>query len=162
MLREPAGRGQTKNRSEENMTEYAEGQGVKGKQPPSECPDGFYWRKTLGLDEFKLYRKKARQPAKPSATSGGAGEEPRLTVNRLAEGVRFHMQHEEGFKRVLAVANLSAKALQNLAAWSSAAATAKAEQEKVRTAALARANAALKDAGLMIGPDGAVKPIPTA
>ena len=144
------------------MTEYAEGQVVKGKQPPSQCPDGFYWRKALGLDEFKLYPKKERRTAGVGAASHGEGDEPRMTVNRMAAGVRHYMQHEEGFKQVMDAANLSAKALQNLAAWSNAAATAKAEKEKVRTAALTKANAALKDAGLVIGPDGAVKPIPTA
>jgi len=59
-------------------------------------------------------------------------------------------------------ATLSVKALQNLSMWANAAAIAKAEREKVRTAAVAKANAALKDAGLMIGPDGTVQPIPSA
>ena len=48
------------------MTGYAEGQVVKGKQPPIECPHGFYWRKTMGLDEFKLYAKKERKAARAS------------------------------------------------------------------------------------------------
>ena len=144
------------------MTEYAEGQVVKGKQPPSECPDGFYWRKTVGLDEFKLYPRKERKAARASAAPGGEGEEHRMTVNRVAEGVRYYMQNEDGFKRVMDAATLSVKALQNLSMWANAAAIAKAEKEKVRMAAVAKANAALKDAGLMIGPDGTVQPIPSA
>lgn len=143
------------------MTEYAEGQVIKGTKPPSECPAGFYWRKTKGVDSFRLYPKKERKGAGPLA-SGSLGEEPRMTVNRVAEGVRAHLQHEEGFKRVMEAASLSAKALQNLATWCNAAATAKAEKEKVRAAALAKANAALKDAGLTIGPDGTVQPISVA
>jgi hypothetical protein len=142
------------------MTEYVEGQVVKGKLPPNTCPAGFYWRKVMGEDAFKLYTKKERQVG--GAAAGAVGEEPRLTEKRVAEGIRFYMQHEEGFKRVMDIANLSAKALQNLATWSTAAATVKAEKEKVRQAALAKANAALKDAGLMIGADGAVQSIPVA
>ena len=141
------------------MTEYTAWQVVRGKQPPTECPEGFYWRKTVGLDEFKLYPKQERRVGK---TSGGESEEPRLTASRVAAGVRYYMQHEEGFKQVMEAASLSAKALQNLAMWSNAAAIAKAEREKVRMAAVAKANAALKDAGLMIAPDGTVQPIPPA
>lgn len=142
------------------MTEYAEGQVVKGKQPPHECPLGYYWRKLMGEDAFKLYLKKERMASGAGVATGGDDDGPRLTINRVAEGVRTYMQHEEGFKKVVEAARLSSKALQNLATWSSAAATAKAEKEKVRTAAVAKANAALKDAGLMIGPDGTVQPIP--
>jgi hypothetical protein len=143
------------------MTEYAEGQVVRGTHPPKECPEGFYWRKMMGVDAFKLYPKKERKAARVSPGLGSEAEEPRLTINRVAEGVRSYMQHEEGFKRVMEAASLSAKALQNLAMWANAAATAKAEREKVRLTAVAKANAALKDAGLMIGPDGTVQPIPT-
>ena len=141
------------------MSEYTEGQAVKGKHPPRECPDGFYWRKTKGEDEFKLYPKKERKAAGTGAASTGE-KEVRLTINRVAEGVRNYMQHEEGFKQVIATANLSGKALQNLALWSTNAANAKVELEKVKATAVARANAALKDAGLMIGPGGAILPIP--
>ena len=144
------------------MTEHTEGQVVKGTKPPGECPVGFYWRKSVGVDAFKLYPKKERKIARTSAAPSGVGEEPRMTVNRVAEGVRSYMQHEEGFKRVMDAARLSVKALQNLSMWANAAAIAKAEQEKVRTTAVAKANAALKDAGLMIGPDGSVQPIPVA
>jgi hypothetical protein len=144
------------------MTQYAEGQVVKGKQPPSECPDGFYWRKSVGLDEFKLYAKKERRLAVAGVAACGQTDEPRMTVNRVAEGMRYYMQHEEGFKRVMDAADLSAKALHNLATWANAAAAVKAEKEKVRTAALSKANAALRDAGLMIGLDGTVQPIPAA
>lgn len=140
------------------MTEYEVGQVVKGTRPPSQCPDGCYWRKIMGEDAFKLY---PRMERKAGVAPRSESDEPRLTVNRIAEGIRSHMQHEEGFKRVMEAANLSAKALQNLAAWSHAAAVSKAEQEKVRTTALSKANAALRDAGLMIGPDGTVQPIPT-
>jgi len=144
------------------MTEYTEGQVVKGKLPPSECPDGFYWRKTVGLDQFKLYPKKERKAPRPSAGMVGEDAELRLTVNRVAAGVRYYMQHEEGFKLVMDAASLSSKALQNFATWSSAAAAVKAEKEKARTSAVAKANAALRDAGLVIGPDGTVQPIPPA
>ena len=112
------------------MTQYTVGQVLRGKHPPSECPEGFYWRKAMGLDEFKLYPKKERH----SAGKGGSATEDasRLTVARIAAGVRLHMQHEEGFKQVMQAADLSAKALQNLAAWSTAAANAKAEKEKAK------------------------------
>jgi hypothetical protein len=138
------------------MTEYAEGQVVKGKQPPTECPDGFYWRKLMGQDAFKLYLRKERKAGTTDGDTAGS----RMTIPRVAEGVRFYMQNEEGFKRVVEAASLSVKALQNLSTWANAVATEKAEKEKVRSTALAKANAALKDAGLMIGPDGTVQPIP--
>ena len=144
------------------MTEYALWQVVKGKNPPAECPEGFYWRKSLGVDEFKLYPKKARKRPEGRDALDGVIEKPPASVKRVAAGVRFYMQHEEGFKQVVDAANLSVKALQNLAMWANAAATVKAEREKVRLAAVAKANAALKDAGLMIGPDGTVQPIPAA
>ena len=143
------------------MSEYTEGQVVKGKNPPRECPDGFYWRKLMGLDEFKLYLKKERKIGGTSVPRSGE-DTVRLTINRVAEGVRNYMQHEEGFKQVIATANLSGKALQNLALWANNAATAKLELEKVKASAVAKANAALKDAGLMIGPGGAIQPIPSA
>ncbi len=136
------------------MANYVLGQIVKGKNAPKECPEGFYWRKAMGVDEFKLYVKK--EPG--SAVDIEAG--PKLTVGRVAAGVRHFMQNEDGFNRVMEVANLSAKALQNLAAWSTVLATAKAEKERAKSLALAKANTALKDAGLMIGPDGTVQPIP--
>ncbi len=137
------------------MTEYTLGQVVKGRTPPETCPEGFYWRKLMGEDAFKLYLRKERK-----ATIGdGETEGPRITINRVAEGVRYYMQHEEGFKRVVETANLSVKALQNLAAWSQTAAVAKTERDKLRMAALAKANAALRDAGLTIGPDGSIRPI---
>lgn len=142
------------------MTEYIEGQVVKGKNPPRECPDGFYWRKLMGLDEFKLYIKKERKVGDASV-SPSSEDKVRLTINRVAEGVRNYMQHEEGFKQVIVAANLSGKALQNLALWATNAAAAKLEVEKVKASAVAKANAALRDAGLMIGPDGSVQPIPT-
>ena len=143
------------------MIEYTEGQVVKGKNPPRECPDGFYWRKLMGLDEFKLYLKKERKTPGTSIAKDDE-EEVRLTVNRVATGIRTYMQHEEGFKRVMEAAHLSGKALQNLALWITNAAAAKAETEKVKALAVAKANAALKDAGLMIGPGGSVQPIPPA
>lgn len=142
------------------MTEYGEGQVVKGKQPPNECPLGYYWRKLMGEDAFKLYLKKERRAPGSSAAQGGEDDGPRLTINRVAEGVRNYMQHEEGFKKVVEAARLSSKALQNLAAWSNAAAMEKAEKEKALTVAVAKANAALRDAGMMIGTDGRVQPIP--
>jgi hypothetical protein len=112
----------------------------------------------MGVDEFKLYPKKERVAA---AKTGVALEEgPRLTPVRVAAGIRVYMQHEEGFKKIMEVADLSAKALQNLATWSTAAANATLEKEKAKASALARANAALKDAGLTIGPNGIVQPIP--
>ncbi len=144
------------------MTQYTVGQVVKGTQAPSECPSGFYWRKTVGLDEFKLYPKKARKVAGATAIQDSEEEQTRLTINRVAAGVRYYMQHAEGFRRVIDAANLSAKALQNLSMWANAAAVTKAEKEKIRSAAVSKANAALKDAGLMIGLDGTVKPITTA
>ena len=52
-------------------------------------------------------------------------------------------------------------ALQNLAQWSTNAAHAKIALEQVKQTAVAKANAALRDAGLMIGPGGVVLPIPT-
>lgn len=143
------------------MANYVLGQIVKGKNPPKECPEGFYWRKAMGVDEFKLYLKKERAEAgsRPAADIEAG---PKLTIGRVAAGVRHFMQNEEGFNRVMAVADLSAKALQNLAAWSTVLAAAKAEKEKARQAALSKANAALRDAGLMIGPDGKVQPIPVS
>ena len=142
------------------MAEYTEGQIVKGKNPPQECPAGFYWRKVMGLDAFKLLTKKERKAPGTSAPKS-MEDEVRLTVNRVAVGVRNYMQNEEGFKQVMAVANLSGKALQNLALWATNAAHAKISVEQVKQTAVAKANAALRDAGLMIGPDGAVHPIPT-
>lgn len=143
------------------MAEHKEGQIVKGKNPPTECPDGFYWRKVMGLDAFKLLVKKERK-APGTSSARHIDDEVRLTVNRVALGIRNYMQNEEGFKEVVAAANLSGKALQNLALWATNAATAKVELEQVKATAVAKANAALRDAGLMIGPDGAVQPIPTA
>jgi hypothetical protein len=142
------------------MTEYAEGQVVKGKHPPQACPAGFYWRKVMGVDAFKLLVKKER---KAPGTSGAKSidDEVRLTVNRVAAGIRAYMQNEEGFKQVMSAANLSGKALQNLAAWSTNAVIAKIELEQVKVTAVTKANAALRDAGLMIGSDGSIKPIPT-
>ena len=137
------------------MAEYTEGQIVKGKNPPQECPAGFYWRKVMGLDAFKLLTKKERKAPGTNAPKSIV----RLTVNRVAVGVRNYMQNEEGFKQVMQAANLSGKALQNLARWSNEAAAAKIEQEQLKVTAVAKANAALKDAGLMIGPDGSVQPI---
>ena len=91
------------------MAQYTVGQVVKGTQPPSECPEGFYWRKVMGEDEFKLYPEKARVV---SAKTGAALEEgPRLTQARVAAGIRIYMQHEEGFKQIMQLAELSAKAL---------------------------------------------------
>ena len=142
------------------MTGHIEGQVVKGKQPPSECPHGYYWRKTMGLDEFKLYAKKERKAA--SAAPHGEDEGPRMTANRVAEGVRRYMQNEDRFKRVMDAAALSAKALQNFSTWANIIAVAKAEKEKTLTTAVAKANAALRDAGLMLAPDGTVQRIPTA
>ena len=144
------------------MTEYTEGQVVKGQHPPKECPDGYCWRKSLGLEQFKLYPKKARKAPGASATPGQEGDDVRLTVARVAAGIRFYMQNEEGYKRVMEVADLSVKALQNLAMWTNALATAKAEKEKAKALALAKANAALRDAGLMIGADGSVQPVTPA
>jgi hypothetical protein len=142
------------------MTQYTVGQVVKGKHPPSECPEGFYWRKAMGLEEFKLYPK----PERHAAAKSGAGTEStaRLTAGRGAAGIRLHIQPEEGFKQVMQEADLSVRALQNLAAWSTAAANSKAEKEKVKSAALAKANSALKEAGLTIGTDGAIHPIPAS
>jgi len=134
---------------------------VKGKNPPKECPSGFYWRKAMGQDEFKLYLKKERKAPGTSVVQDDE-EGVRLTIKRVAQGIRNYMQHEEGFKQVMELANLSGKALQNLALWSTNAAAAKLEVEKVKSQAVAKANAALKDAGLMIGPDGSVKPLPSA
>jgi len=142
------------------MTEFSEGQAVKGKHPPKDCPENFYWRKTKGQDEFKLYPKKERKAAGTGAAADGE-ETVRLTINRVAEGVRNYMQHEDGFKQVVEIANLSGKALQNLAQWSTNAAHAKIALEQVKQTAVAKANAALRDAGLMIGPGGVVLPIPT-
>jgi len=40
---------------------------MNGKQTPQECPEGFDWRKVMGMDAFKLLVKKER---KASGTSG--------------------------------------------------------------------------------------------
>ena len=145
------------------MPTYTEGQVIKGKNPPSECPDGFYWRKVAGLDEFKLYpRKERKAPGTGAAALAGEEDGPRLTANRVAAGIRHFMQNEEGFRRIMETANLSLKSLQNLAKWTAAVALAKEEAEKARLAAVSKANSALRDAGLMIGPDGKIQPIPTA
>ena len=143
------------------MAEYAEGQEVKGKFRPKECPLGFYWRKTTGEDEFKLYPKKERKTS-GTALTHVEDDGPKLTARRVAAGIRFYMQNEDGFKRVMAEADLSAKSLQNLSQWTNAMAAVKAEKEKIRTSAVSKANSALKDAGLMIAPDGTVQLIPTA
>ena len=81
------------------MVEYTVGQVVKGRNPPRECPEGFYWRKVKGLDEFRLYPKRERHVS--NGVPADDEEGPRLTVNRVAAGVRYYMQHEEGFKRVM-------------------------------------------------------------
>ena len=143
------------------MAEYTEGQVVKGKHPPQECPDGFYWRKVMGVDAFKLLTRKERK-APGTNVAKSLDDEVRLTVNRVAAGIRAYMQNEEGFKQVMEAANLSGKALQNLGLWINNAAKAKVELEQVKVTAVAKANAALRDAGLMIGPGGSVQPIPTA
>ena len=65
------------------MSAYTEGQTVKGKHPPQECPAGFYWRKTMGHDEFKLYPRKERKANQPHVGADGAVE-IRLTVQRLS------------------------------------------------------------------------------
>lgn len=143
------------------MTEYTEGQVVKGKNPPQTCPAGFYWRKVMGEDAFKLLVKKERK-APGTKVAKSIDDEVRLTVNRVAAGIRAYMQNEEGFKEVMAAANLSGKALQNLGLWVNNVAKAKVDLEQVKVTAVAKANAALRDAGLMIGPDGSVQPIPTA
>jgi len=142
------------------MVAYTEGQVVKGKNPPQECPDGCYWRKVMGVDAFKLYPRKERKAQGPRAAKDGE-DKVRLTVSRVAEGVRNYLQNEEGFKQVMQAAELSGKALQNLALWAAAAAAAKVEVEQVKATAVSKANAALKDAGLMIGPGGSVQPLPT-
>ncbi|MBI3986104.1 MAG: hypothetical protein HY343_04255 [Lentisphaerae bacterium] len=143
------------------MTDYIEGQVVKGKIPPKECPPGMYWRKTMGLDEFKLYTRKERKPGGAGAASSGETEEARLTVKRVADGVRFYMQNEDGFKQVMEIARLSGKALENLAKWSGAAAVEKIAAERARLSALSKANDVLRAAGLVIGADNTVQPIPT-
>ena len=143
------------------MAEYTEGQVVKGKIPPKECPEGFYWRKIMGEDAFKLLTRKERK-APGTNVAKSLDDEVRLTVNRVAAGIRAYMQNEEGFKQVMAAANLSGKALQNLGLWINNAAKAKVELEQTKVTAVAKANAALRDAGLMIGADGSVQPIPTA
>ncbi len=140
------------------MSEYIEGQAVKGKHPPRECPEGCYWRKTKGQDEFKLYPKKERKVA-GTGVARNDEDKVRLTIGRVADGVRNYMQHEEGFKEVMVAANLSGKALQNLALWAQNAARAKLDVEQVKSTAVAKANAALRDAGLIIGPDGAISQI---
>ena len=114
------------------MTEHKAGQVVKGKNPPTECPVGFYWRKVMGMDAFKLLVKKERKAPGTSGTKS-IDDEVRLTVNRVAFGIRNYMQNEAGFKEVMAAANLSGKALQNLALWSGNAAKAKIELAACRT-----------------------------
>ena len=139
------------------MANYAIGQVVKGKAAPAGCPEGTYWRKVKGKDEFKLYEKHERQVRVAGVQLEDEG--PRLTARRVAAGIRVYMQHQEGFKQVMDIAALSGKALQNLAQWTAAAAEVKLEAERVKTAAVAKANAALKDVGLMITRDGLVQPL---
>ena len=53
------------------------------------------------------------KPSAPRATEG----EVRLTVKRIADGIRAKMQNREGFVAVMEAAALTDKAVENLFAW---------------------------------------------
>jgi hypothetical protein len=72
-------------------------------------PDGTRWQRPMTADE--LAARAAAKSAAPQAAPAGA---PRLTVPRMADGLRIHMQHRLGFDAVMQAANLSEKVLSNL------------------------------------------------
>lgn len=75
-------------------------------------PDGTRWQRPMTAEELA-----ARAAAKSAAPQAAAAGAPRLTVPRMADGLRIHMQHREGFDEVMQAANLSEKALSNLILW---------------------------------------------
>ena len=59
----------------------------------------------------------AARAAKGPRVAAAGGTELRLTVGRLAEGMRDHMQMKEKFLAVMDEANLADKAVENLIGW---------------------------------------------
>jgi hypothetical protein len=72
--------------------------------------DGKSYSRPCTAEE--LAARVAKGPRVPAA-----GTEIRLTVGRLAEGMRDHMQMKEKFLAVMDEANLSDKAVENLIGW---------------------------------------------
>jgi len=75
-------------------------------------PDGTRWQRPLTAEE--LVTRAAAKTNPPKTPQEGA---VRLTVLRMADGLRTHMQCREGFDAVMQAANLSEKAIANLMLW---------------------------------------------
>jgi hypothetical protein len=75
-------------------------------------PDGTRWQRPMTAEELT-----AHATAKSMAPKAHHAGEVRLTVSRMADGLRTHMQHREGFDAVMEAASLSEKALSNLILW---------------------------------------------
>jgi hypothetical protein len=75
-------------------------------------PDGTRWQRPMTAEELVAHAK-----AKLAAPKAHHAGEVRLTVARMADGLRTHMQHREGFDAVMEAAILSEKALSNLILW---------------------------------------------
>ena len=106
-------------------------------------PDGTRWQRPMTADEIaKRAADKAHAPKTPPPDNA-----VRLTVLRMADGLRTHMQCREGFDAVMQAASLSEKALSNLQLWI-ADWQAKAMQQAIdaKKAALAAAQEAARKA----------------
>ena len=75
-------------------------------------PDGTRWQRPMTPEE--LANRAASKTNAPKTPQAGA---MRLTVLRMADGLRTHMQFREGFDAVMQAANLSEKAITNLILW---------------------------------------------
>jgi type II secretory pathway component HofQ len=75
--------------------------------------DGTRWQRPMTAAEIAA-RGAAAKPIVPKAPPADA---VRLTVPRMADGFRTHMQHREGFDAVMEAALLSEKAISNLILW---------------------------------------------
>jgi len=75
-------------------------------------PDGSRWQRPMTAEELAEHAK-----AKSAAPKVHHATEVRLTVARMADGLRTHMQHRGGFDAVMEAAILSEKALSNLILW---------------------------------------------
>ncbi len=77
-------------------------------------PDGKSYSRPRTPEEQAEWDRR-RKPA--GAAGGGGSSDVRLTIPRLAEAMRDHMQMKEKFLAVMDEAKLSPKAVENLAAW---------------------------------------------
>ena len=98
--------------------------------------DGTRWQRPMTPAEIAA----RGAAAKPIVAKAPPADAVRLTVPRMADGLRTHMQHREGFDSVMAAAILSEKALSNLILW------LKDWQEKATQRAIEVKKAAVADA----------------